>query len=168
MKRFVPIPAVVLLVLLVGTGTSYGQREFCSYRTTFAPLTGWTGSTGVSFNDETIGVSASITATALFINGTVEYTWWDAADMNEAVRGYAGLGLGPMLQIQLGIGEEGARCRFQTIISLKRICEGEGLWGYPKFENDDLFDRGAVLSAFCEIDEDGEVYGGVQLGFLIY
>ena len=154
---------IKLAILVLGMSAAVASAD------SFMPYVGWLAEVGPSFGN-TDGIIVSTSAEVLLFNASLVYQRFDSETDDDALRGYLGLGFGPLVQLQLGLGEDGPSGRLKTTLSVNRLLDG-GSWkyGYPYFDNygRKWFSRGLTLSAYFEVDED-DVTGGVQLGVLIF
>ncbi len=137
---------------------------------------------GFAHSDDRDGTIVSMSGVALYLNGSIDYLHWNSVtvDDQDALRGYLGIGGGPMLQIQVGYGtDEVLSGRLKTTWSIQQLVRPSAGFrsGYPTsgsrswlgFDSPDgWLTRGLTVTAFAEFLERGEWLGGVQIGLLIW
>lgn len=146
------------------------------------PFIGWTCEGGILCEDDHNGGSVSMSGVALYLNGSLDYMRWDSRkqDDRDEFRGYLGVGIGPIAQLQAGYGtDETLSARLKTTWSIRQLVRKTTGFrsGFPGSESeswlgfhspDGWLTRGFTIGGFAEYREGGEWLGGVQLGLLIW
>ena len=138
---------LMLLTLFVPARVSADSLEI---------MVGTTLTVGPAFSDEgENGTNVSLHGTLALFNGAIDYYSIDDAD---AVRGYVGLGLGPLFAIQYGFGEGDDSIKASTTFPLD-FSKG------PVFPNGDMPRWDVMIKIYGDFYHD-ETISGINIGLL--
>jgi hypothetical protein len=133
---------------------------------------------GIAGSQDTGSSVLSLSGVLIFLNGSIDYVdpWSSDADRESAFRGYLGLGIGPLIQLQAGYGTDDVLSgRLKTTWTFRELKKGNPGFGYAGGDSwlgfsspDGWLTRGGTVTVFAEYREDDELSAGIQFGMMIW